>query len=572
MYLKSLLIALLVISNVAINAQTTKAFTEVEVKMDSIFQHYEGRPGVAVAVVKNGETLFQKGYGLSNLEHDVPITPETIFDVSAVAKQLTAACIFLLESEGKLSLNDPIQKFFPEFPEYAEGRVTVKNLVYQTSGIRSYLAILFSQNRYAGDRLDNRLDNGGVRNLIMNQRNLNFEPGTRYAFSHSNYALLSDIIEEVSGGKMLEYAKKNIFDPLNMTNTFFVDEPEKVIKNRAIAYQEENENRFVLNHFFNSAVIGDAGLYTNLEDLIKWSNNLTSGTVGGKELIAKITTPGRLNSGAITNYGGGIYNQNHYDIEGLPSVRHAGVYAGFRSLYYKFLNQDVVFIILSNNADTNVWAHLDQLTPLFLEDEIAEAQRLATSNTETLTTKSVKLSKKEKQRLAGNFFNTINGNLRSVALSDGQFFYKRSPDSRGTPLVAISTNELVFEAIPFVKLSFDQEHKTMIFTVNDQNPVTLDRYQSFAYEEADLKEFESNYYNEDLDVIYQVKSKEGQLQLLIDGEELVALSPFAQDMFREEHFGYIKFQRDDSGSISGFSRTDDTFTNLVFQLLKSASL
>lgn len=563
---KPLLIVLLVISNFAVIAQTQNNHPQLEGRIDSIFQNYEGRPGVAVAVVKNGETLFQKGYGLSNLEYDIPITPQTVFDVSAVAKQLTAACVFLLEREGKLSLNDPIQKFFPEFPEYAEGQVTVKNLIYQTSGIRSYLAIVFSQNRYAGDRMDNE----DARLMVMNQRNLNFEPGARLDYSNSNYALLSDIIEQVSGKRLTEYAKEKLFDPLNMASTSFVDRADQVIKNRAIAYQEE-ENQFVLNHFFNSAVVGDGMLYTNVEDLVRWSNNLSTGAVGGKGLIAKIITPGRLNSGAATNYGGGIYYQNHYDIEGLPSIRHAGASAGFRSLYYKFLDQDVAFIILSNNSDTNVWAHLDQLTPLFLEDEIAEAQRLAAANAVSLTTNSVKLSKKEKQRLSGSFFNTINGSLRSVELLDGKLFYKRSPDAPGAPLVATSSNELVFEAIPFVKLSFSEGYKRMVFTVNDQDPTAFDRYDSFVYEQSDLKEFENNYFNEDLDVTYQVKSKEGQLHLLIEGEELVVLTPFSNDMFREEHFGYIEFQRDAAGSISSFSRTDNTFTNLVFNLVKGAS-
>lgn len=566
MHLKSLFTTLLVISNVAICAQTTEPSFEIERKIDSIFQSYEGRPGVALAVVKNGQTLFKKGYGLSNLEYDIPITPETIFDVSAVAKQITAACVFLLEREGKLSLNDPIQKFFPEFPEYAEGQLTVKHLIYQTSGIRSYLAILFSQNRYEGDRMDNK----EARNLVMKQRNLNFEPGTRQDYSNSNYSLLSDVIEKAGGKKLTEYAQEKLFDPLDMSNTYFVYNADRVIKNRAIGYEEVG-NEYVLNHFFNSAVVGDGMLFTNLEDLIRWSNNLATGAVGGEELIAKIITPGRLNSGVATNYGGGMYNQNHYDIEGLPSIRHAGASAGFRSLYYKFLKQDVAFIILSNNANTNVWAHLDQLTPLFLENEIAEAQQLASANAVSLTTNSVKLSRKEKQRLVGNFFNAINGNLRSVELLDGQLFYKRSPDIPGTPLVAISAYELVFEALPFVKLSYELGHNKMVFTVNDRDPIPFDRYESVVYQPSDLKAFEHNFYSEDLDVVYQVKAKGGRLQLLIEGEELVVLSPFSRDMFREEHFGYVKFLRDASGSITGFSRTDNTFTNLVFERSNGSS-
>ena len=130
-----LIIYFLLLSNL-INAQD-KISSDLIKKIDSIFDSYQGNPGCALAIVKEGETLFKKGYGFSNLEYDIPITSHTMFDVSAVAKQFTAACIFLLESEEKLSLNDPIQKFFPEFPEYDQGKLTIKNLVYQTSGIRS---------------------------------------------------------------------------------------------------------------------------------------------------------------------------------------------------------------------------------------------------------------------------------------------------------------------------------------------------------------------------------------------------------------------------------------------------
>lgn len=562
MYSKSLLIAFLVISNVMANAQVTQSISEIDInKIDSIFEVYKNRPGCAIAVVKNGETLFQKGYGISNLDYNVPITTQTIFDVTAVAKQLTAACVFLLEKEGKLSLNDPIQKFFPEFPEYEEGKLMVKNLVYQTSGIRSYLAILFSQNRYFGDRFNN----SDALKLIMNQRNLNFQPGSRQDLSNSNYVLLAEIVQKVSGKSLADYAQENLFGPLAMTNTFFLEDPNTLIKDRAIAYQQSGEG-FSIDHFFNHSAVGDGGLHSTLEDLIKWTQNFSSGAIGEKDLIEKLITSGVLNSGAQTLYGGGLFVQNHYDIEGLPTVRHSGEWAGFRSLYYKFLNQDLAFIILSNNANTNVWALLDQLTPLFLEKEIAEAQQLAASNTAPLAVKNVDVSKNKKQQFSGSFYNTINGNLRTIELVDGKLFYKRSPESPGSPLTIASSDELVFEAAPFVKLSFGQAHKTLVFTVNDQDPISFERYQSFAYDQKDLEDFENSYYNEDLDVTYQIKSKEGQLQLLVEGEELVVLTPFSQDMFREEHFGYIKFNRDDSGKILSFSRTDNTFTNLVFHV------
>ena len=538
----------------------------VEHQIDSIFSQYENKPGCVIAVIKNGEALFKKGYGLANLEYDIPINTKTVFEAGALAKQIVATCVFLLEKEGKLNLDDPIQKFIPEFPEYKEGIISIKNLLYQSSGLRSYLAILFSQNRYFGDKLNN----DDVLKLVMNQRNLNFQVGSRQDLSNSNYVLLANIIEDVSEKTLNEYATERIFEPLDMNNTFFLKDDAQLIKNRAIAY-EQNENIFTENHFFNNSVIGDGGLYSNLDDLIKWSKNLSKTPIWGDSIATKLITPGTLNSGEETIYAGGMFKQDHYDIEGLPSIRHSGDWGGFRSLYYKFLNQDTVFIFLSNNASTHVWGLLDELTPLFLADEIAQAEREAASGAKSTSIKEVKLRKKDLQQFSGNFYNTINGTIRSVDLVDGKLLYKRAPNTPGSPLSTISSNELIFEALPFIKLSFGEKHKTMVFTVHNRDPIPFKRYESYVYDQKELKEYENDYYNEDLNVTYQIKSVEDQLRILIEGKELVVLSPFTKDMFREEHFGYITFQRDKTGKIKSFSRTDNTFTDLVFHALKSTT-
>ncbi len=539
---------------------------EVEKSLDSIFSFYNGKPGCAIAVVKNGKTLFQKGYGLANLEYGIPVTTETVFEANAMAKQITAACIFMLEGEGKLNLNSSLQKFFPKFPEYKEGGLTVKNLLYQTSGIRDYLAILYSQNRYYGDKLDNE----DVVGLIMNQENLNYKSGSEYAYSNSNYVLLANIIEKVSGQNLKDYAAEKLFIPLGMTNTLFLESPNKIIKNRAIGYQQEG-NHFVVNHFFNSCVIGPGGLQSNLEDLIKWSNNLATGAVGGKELITKLITPGMLNSGDPITYAGGLYNQNHYDIEGLSTIRHGGVWAGFRSLYYKFLNQDVAFIILSNNADTNVWVLLDELTPLFVADEIAEAQAEKSVNSNT-PLQTVTLSTKEKQKFCGTFHNIVNGELRSIALKNDSLFFKRSLDMPPLHLVPVSKTELVFEIAPEYKFSFGSPNfKNMTITFNAEDPTRFSKYNSYSHSSKELKEYENEYYNKDCDVVYRIVQSDTGLKILVGDKELVSLTSMARDIFREEHFGYIQFLRDTTGNINGFFRQDNTFTNLKFSRIKTSN-
>lgn len=556
-----LIVGFLFISSISVSQE--KLSIGFEKKIDSIFNDYSGNPGCAIAVVKNGETLYQKGYGLANLEYGIPVTTETVFDANAMAKQITAVCIFMLEEEGKLNINDPLQKFFPEFPEYTEGAITVKNLLYQTSGIRDYLAILYSQNKYYGDKVDNH----DVLKLLMNQQNPNYKPGTEYADSNSNYALLANIIEKVSGQKLPDYAIEKLFNPLNMTNTFFVDSPNKIIKNRAIGYQQDGDN-FVINHFFNSSVVGSGGLQSNLEDIVKWNNNLSIGIEGGKDLVTKMITPETLNSGAQSTYAGGLYNQNHYDIAGLPTVRQSGQWAGFRSLYYKFLKQDVTFIILSNNANTNVWGLLDELIPLFLEEEITEAQETASqNNSESL--KEVTLRTNQMQKFVGSYYNIFNGNVRHIELRNDSLLYKRSPNASGTELVPVSKTEVIFKVAPQLKFAFDaQDYKTMTLTFNERDPEGFKKYENYAHSKEELKEYELNYYNEDCDVVYQISTYENGLRIVIDNEELVLLTSMARDMFREEHFGYIKFSRDRAGSVNGFMRQDNTFTNLKFHKIE----
>jgi len=538
---------LLVLLPVIVHTQV-KVSAAVEHQIDSIFRSYENIPGCAIAVIKNGKTLLQKGYGLANLEY--------------VAKQITAACVFLLEKEGKLNLDDPIQKFLPEFPQYEEGKLAIHHLTYQTSGIRSYLAILYSQNKYFGDQIDNE----EAFKLIKKQRNLNYGPGTRQDLSNSNYVLLAEIIRKVSGKSLADYAQEKLFDPLEMNNSIFLENPNTLITNRAIAYQGSEEG-FSINHFFNPSVVGDGGFYCTLEDAIKWSKNLSSGMVGGKNLITEMITPGTLSSGSQTMYGGGLFRQNHYDIQGLPTVRHSGQWAGFQSLYYQFLNEDTSFIILSNNSNTNVWGLLDQLTPFFLGDEIARAQNAITSTDTSNSLQEIELSEKEKQEFAGDFYDVINGNLRNIRLENGRLLYRPQPDRPGSPLLVVAPKELVFEAAPFIRLTYGKYFNDMALTINDQQPTHFKRYQNQTYKEGELMAYEKSFYNKDLDVVYQVKSVENQLQILINGEELVALSPFSKDMFRDEHFGYITFHRDSTGKIKSFSRTDNTFENLVFHVL-----
>ena len=182
--------------------------------------------------------------------------------------------------------------------------------------------------------------------------------------------------------------------------------------------------------------------------------------------------------------------------------------------------------------------------------------------------KPIEISDSEKQKFTGDFYDIVTGNTRSIKLEDGRLLYRPHPDRPGSNLIAISSNELVFEVAPFIKLLFDESYEGMKLTIHNQQPSHFLKYKNYTYNSEELHEFESSFYNDDIEEIYEVKSSEGQLQLFIRGKELVTLTPFTKDKFRDEHFGYITFHRDSSGNIQSFTRTDNTFENLNFFLIK----
>ena len=534
--------------------------------IDSIFRDYENQPGCAVAIVKDGKTVFQKGYGLAHLSYDIPVTTQTLFEVASNAQQFTAACIFLLAEEDLLSLNDPIRKYLPEIPEYEGGPITISHLLYHTSGLRSFYATLHAKNIFWGDSHTNE----DALEVIARHKRLNFPPGTQHYFSNSNYILLASIVEKVSGKSIGRYAKEKLFDPLGMTHTFYKEEKGTLIKNGAIGYEPEGD-AFKELHSHNSSVVGHGGVYTHLEDFIKWSNYLSSGTIGGGTLPDKLITPGTLSDGTEIECTGGLFMIDHNAIEDLPVVVHRADWAGFRSFYYQFIDQDVAFIILSNNANTYGWGLIDQLVPLFMAEEIASAEQAQHDTHSPTSIQPYILSKTEKEKFCAKYYSTLNGYLREIKLEGDQLMYIR-PGAPPTPLMAISAHELVYETMPHVKFTFNQNSKScMVVTINERSPMPYEKYEPHSYSPSELKPFENRYYNEDMDVVYQLIAHENELQIWVGGEEVVSMNPISEDLFTSEHSGYLKFNRDPQGKVIGFTQYDDHLYNLPFEVVKKES-
>lgn len=344
-------------------------------QIDALFSRWDSThsPGSAVAVIHDGRTIYSRGYGMADLEHGVPITPDTVFSLASVSKQFTAAAVMLLVEQGKVRLDDDIRAYLPELPGYARG-IRVRHLIHHTSGLRDY----FQLRALAGRSEADSLSSAEVLLLLARQRGLNFKPGERYAYSNTGYELLAQIVERASGQSLRAFAAENIFAPLGMHATQFYDDRSLIVAKRAVGHQRRADGS--LGIFRSSfALVGSGGLLSTVEDLARWDRNFYGNVLGkgGTALIESLLATQPLNDGTPNDYAAGLGVRSY---RGLPTVRHAGRSFGFRSEMVRFPQQRFSVIVLSNLYDVDPGALVNRIAELFLADAFTAAEAPAQGN------------------------------------------------------------------------------------------------------------------------------------------------------------------------------------------------
>src|SRR5689334_21992203 len=257
-------------------------------KVDEIFAEWKApeSPGCTVAVAENGKTLLSRAYGMADLEHDVPITPATIFEAGSVSKQFTATAAFLLIQQGKLALADDVRKYVPELPDYGRP-LTIDHLIHHTSGLRDWGAVAGIGGWPRGARIHTHAH---MLDIASRQKALNYEPGAEFSYTNTGYNLLAVIVSRVSGESFAEFTRKNIFEPLGMKHTSWRDDFTRIVKGRAIAYVKGDDGFHSEMPFEN--VHGNGGLLTTSDDLLLWNENFTNPKVGGPALLEALQRRG----------------------------------------------------------------------------------------------------------------------------------------------------------------------------------------------------------------------------------------------------------------------------------------
>lgn len=327
-------------------------------------------PGAAVAVVKDGKVIFSKGYGMANLDHDIPITPQTVFNIASVSKQFTAFAIYLLESEGKLSFEDDVRKYIPELPDYGT-TIKIKHLLAHTSGLRDQAALGSLAGWYSGDVITT----AQILKLVARQKSLNYTPGTTFNYSNTGYTLLAETVHRVTGETFAEYTNENIFKPLGMTNTQFYDNHEKIVKNKAESY-ERIDNAYYHKQL-NTSNPGPSNLMTTVEDLSKWVLNFEKPIVGNSKLIKAFNEPSYLDNGKKVVLrivdGDTIFHakgQNLSSYKGVDMITHGGHAAAFRTFLGRFPDQHLAIIALSNDEHNENLRARWQIADFYIKDKL----------------------------------------------------------------------------------------------------------------------------------------------------------------------------------------------------------
>jgi len=327
--------------------------------IDAIFADYDSPdvPGCAVGVIHDGEYVHSKGYGSANLEHGIPISTKSVFRIGSVSKQFTAAAIAILTDRGQLDLDADIHDYLPDLREYGS-KVTIRQMVHHIAGMGEYESeAAYEVSPGKAFRFGNE-DYWTIEEFYQRARaqGLALAPGERFEYSNIAYFLLSQVVERVNGNSLREFADEEIFGPLQMTATFFNDNVDGIVPHRADGYVPADSGGFEVL-MTNLDWVGDGGVYTTLDDFIKWDQAFMSGGAPGGEGVRELLfEPHPVTMKTMTSYllddGAGYgFGVEVGKFKGRTAHAHTGSWVGFRSIYVRFPDDDVSVIAFCNRDD-----------------------------------------------------------------------------------------------------------------------------------------------------------------------------------------------------------------------------
>ncbi|KPK83335.1 MAG: hypothetical protein AMS25_00170 [Gemmatimonas sp. SM23_52] len=520
-------------------------------RVDKIFAPWDkpNSPGCALGVIKDGEFIYRRGYGMASLEHDVPLSSSSIFYIASTSKQFAAASIILAAEQGHLSLDDDIRKYVPDLPDYGK-TITIRHLLHHTSGLRDYLTLW----ELAGEQFADIHEPEDALEMIARQKALNFEPGEEHLYSNSGYFLLSVIIERATGKTLREFAHENIFQPLGMVHSHFHDDHTEISKHRAIGHVLRDDSSFAM-YVSNFDLVGSGGLHTSVDDLLLWDRNFYDNELGTGTLLEQLHTRGILNNGDTLSYAAGVGIDEY---KGLRTVSHGGSAQGYRTELLRFPDQRFSVICLCNLGTINPSRLARQVADVYLADQFVETEE----EEEALAVQAefIELSQAELETWAGAYRNPDTGTIWKVSVEGERL--KIEINGAQWHLAPLSPTEFKAVDSPMgIDVTFQDAPKSAHAVFEDGDEAIFEAVELVSPDAVLLAEYAGEWYSEELDATWQLVLQEAGL-VIEDGPE-DPLSPTIRDEFKLRGLT-LRFTRDEAGRISSMLVDAGRVRNLEF--------
>lgn len=538
-------------SEPSLNARVDKLFAEWN-RSDS--------PGCSLGVSRKGALVYEHAYGMASLELGVPITPASVFPAASISKQFTAMSILLLAKRGQLSLDDDVEKYIPEWADHGS-RITIRHLLTHTSGLRD----AFLLQGFAPPREDGGDPNDAILKILAHTRGLNFAPGTEFEYNNGAYNLLGSIVKRVSGQSLRAFADASIFQPLGMAHTHFHDDPGMIVPKRVSGYHRDESGLHLTSE--NGGIVGNAGLQTTVGDLLLWEQNFAAARVGDRALLTAMQTP-VISTGwsDASSYGFGVEIARY---RGLRTVGHGGGDRGIASYVVRYPEPDFAVALLCNLDNIGENGNATRLTQQVADIFISDLLTTPSPSPTTPARAPVQLTAEQIAAMTGLYRSLSDESVGRVFVRNGKLMASagvgEDPSVELTPIGAnrfvVLGTTISVEFVPATPVRPQEFH------VTGDGPKSRVQEQVTAWfspTNSDLRAFAGDYRSVEVEGIYTLVSRNGGLLMQIPGRADIKLHPVYKNAFAGEIVGMLKFKRDTSGVIVGFTTTSSGARRLPF--------
>jgi CubicO group peptidase (beta-lactamase class C family) len=551
------LVAALVVSSAASAQHIVGVRDARALRADSVFQRFDRN--------QDGKILYARGYGMASLEHGVALSPRSVLDVGSISKQFTAMAILMLQKEGKLSLDDPIRKYIPEMPAYAD-KITLRRALSQTSGLRDLYTMMGQTGRtFEGDTID-------ALRVITRSAEPNYEPGARYLYTNSGWILAAQIVYRLTGKTLAQFAEERIFGPLGMYDTRYLADATTIIPSGAEGYAPRSGGGGfrVARSTYDGAIMGAGAVHTTVEDFGRWLNNYDAATVGGRDIIETMTTATTLNDGSPARSGPNqayAVGLNVGTLRGLRVVSHGGSWAGYRGHFLRFPDQRFAVSTFCNLTTSGPDSLARKVAGIYLGDRMQPDS--ATAWTVALAgAPRAELPAASLRALVGVWRNAERGELRRTRLLGDTLF---AIGGERTRIVPLDGGRLRVGPGTEVRFEGDAAAPSRMIVRTMGETVTYTRADTAVLTAAKLAEYAGDYRSYEVDATHTWRVEKGQLVLYVNDRRLGVLEPSYKDGFTRGGGNVIDVERDAKGRIAGFVLEAGRVRHLRFTRLKPSA-